>query len=86
MDSTRRENMYAGETLNEQSQDPAFMMAMNRGKQANVPHNVSRLSTARGSMGQPLVSGVSKSTGQHMPHQFSGPSKRYGSNFEDYRA
>ena len=86
MDSSRMENSSAGNTFNEQSQDAAFMQARNRSKQVNTPHNVSRMSTAMGSMGQPLMSGFSKSTGQHMPHQFSGPSKRYGSNFEDYRA
>ena len=86
MDHSHTENSSAGNTFNEQSQDAAYMQMKNRGKQVITPHNVSRISTAKGSMGQPLMSGSYKSTGHHMPHHITGPSKRHGSNFEDYRA
>jgi len=86
MDSAREENASAGNTLTEQTSDRSFYYLKNRSKQPNVPHNVSRVETTRGSMGNPLVSGYSNPIKHHTPHAVTGPTKRYGSNFEDYRA
>lgn len=82
----REENSAAGNTLTELAADRSTKMLLHRSKQPHVQHNVSRMETARGSMGNPLMSGYAGSTGQNTHHSMTGPSKRHGSNFEDYRA